>query len=219
MRSTVIEAWSFLLGDDADAWRKNADETGFRPVRVPHDWAVEYPFDESCSSGTGYLPGGVGWYRTRCSIGALGLDQAAAVRLVFHGVYKNAQVWVNGYHLGGRPSGHAEFSFELTELVGYAPDDDLVISVRVDHRDLADSRWYNGSGITRRVEIETHDAVSIAHHGSMITTLAAGPELAEVQVVQQLQNHTDGDRRVVVEHWLEPLGGASSCPEPVEASS
>lgn len=212
MRSSVIEAWSFRLGDDPDAWRRNADETGFRPVSVPHDWAVEHPFDETCSSGTGYLPGGVGWYRTHCSIDALGLRRAAAVRLVFHGVYKNAQVWVNGYHLGGRPSGHAEFWFDLTEIVGYAPDDDLVISVRVDHRDLADSRWYNGSGLTRRVEIETHGAVSIAHHGSTVTTLAAGPEAAEVQVVQQLQNHTGAPQRVVVAHRLEPLGVQDAAP-------
>ncbi|WP_152364992.1 glycoside hydrolase family 2 TIM barrel-domain containing protein [Microlunatus speluncae] len=206
MRSTLIEDWSFLLADQPDAWRMNADEAGFRPVTVPHDWAVEHPFDQTWSSGTGYLPGGVGWYRTHCSIGALGLRDAAAVRLVFHGVYKNAQVWVNGYHLGGRPSGHAEFAFELTEIVGYAPGDDLVISIRVDHRDLADSRWYNGSGLTRRVEIETHDAVSIARHGSMITTRSAGPDLAEVEVVQQLQNHTDEVRRVIVDHRLEPIG-------------
>lgn len=205
MRSTVIEAWSFLPADDPDAWKRNADESGFRPVTVPHDWAVEHPFDMACSSGTGYLPGGVGWYRTRCSIGALGLQQATAVRLIFHGVYKNAQVWVNGYHLGGRPSGHAEFSFDLTEIVGYAPDDDLVISVRVDHRDLADSRWYNGSGLTRRVEIEAHDAVSPAHHGTMITTRTASPGLAEVDVVQRLENHTDTPQRVAVVHRLEPL--------------
>jgi hypothetical protein len=142
------------------------------------------------------------------------------VRLVFHGVYKNAQVWVNGYHVGGRPSGWSEFSFELTELVGYAPDDDLVISVRVDHRDLADSRWYNGSGLTRRVELQTHDEVSIAHHGSMITTVAAGPDLAEVHIVQQLENHTDVPRRVVVGHRLEPLGDLHPTrTEPVDVPS
>ncbi|HLT60920.1 MAG TPA: glycoside hydrolase family 2 TIM barrel-domain containing protein [Microlunatus sp.] len=205
MRSTVIESWSFLPGDDPDAWRKNADESGFRPVRVPHDWAVEQPFDPSCSSGTGYLPGGVGWYRAHCSIAELGLDRAAAVRLVFHGVYKNARVWVNGYHLGRRPSGYAEFAFDLTELLGYAPDDDLVITVRVDHRDLADSRWYNGSGITRRVEIETHEEVSLAHRGSVISTVSATPELARVRLTQRLRNHTDEPRRVTVEHRLEPL--------------
>ena len=206
MRTSTVDTWMFLLADERDAWKKNADETAFGHVRVPHDWSVDQAFDQSCSSGTGYLPGGVGWYRTHCSISELGLSRAAAVRLVFHGVYKNAQVWVNGYHLGGRPSGHAEFWFDLTEIVSYAADDDLVISVRVDHRDLADSRWYNGTGINRRVEIEAHEAVSVARHGSTVTTLAAEATLAEVEVVQQLQNHTEVPHRVSVEHVLEPLG-------------
>lgn len=212
MRTTGIDSWVFLLEDSPEAWKKNADETGFRPVRVPHDWAVDHDFDKSCSSGTGYLPGGVGWYRAHCSLRDLGLDTAAAARLVFHGVYKNAQVWVNGYHLGRRPSGWATFSFDLSEIVSYAPDDDLVISVRVDHRDLADSRWYNGSGITRRVEIEAHETVSLAPHGTTVATLTADPTQARVEVVQQLQNHADVAHRVVVEHSLVPTDATAGRP-------
>lgn len=213
MRTSSIDAWVFHLGDDPDAWKKNAEEAAFRPVRIPHDWAVEQPFDQSCSSGTGYLPGGIGWYRAHCSITALGLGEANAVRLVFHGVYKRSQVWVNGYHVGGRASGHAEFSFDLTEIVGYAPDDDLVISVRVDHRDLADSRWYNGSGITRRVEIEAHGAVSLARHGCVVTTLSANQDRAEIEVVQQWENHTADVRQVTVHHVLERAEAAGFDPE------
>ncbi len=66
---------------------------------------------------------------------------------------------MNGYHVGGRPSGCAEFSFDLTEILSYANGDDLVISVRVEHTDISDSRWYNGSGITRHVELEVHEPV------------------------------------------------------------
>ena len=69
---------------------------------------------------------------------------------------------MNGYHVGGRPSGYAEFSFDLTEILSYANDDDLVVSVRVEHTDISDSRWYNGSGITRRVELEVHEQVRVA---------------------------------------------------------
>lgn len=205
MHVSTISRWMFRLDDDPDAWKKDADEQAFRPVRVPHDWAVEADFDPACSSGTGYLPGGVGWYRAHCSISGLGVPASGALRLVFHGVYKNAEVWVNGYHLGGRPNGHVEFSFDLTELIGYAPDDDLVISVRVDHRDLADSRWYNGSGLTRRVELEVHDQVSLAPHGTVVTTRAADHERAELGLVQRLENHGDAAASVLVTHLLEPL--------------
>ena len=95
------------------------------------------------------------------------------MRLRFAGVYKNAQVWVNGYHLGGRPSGYAEFSFELGEILSYAKDDDLVVAVRVEHTDISDSRWYNGSGITRHVSIDVSEPVHLAEYGTAFVTLAA----------------------------------------------
>ncbi len=127
------------------------------------------------------------------------------MRLVFHGVYKNADVWVNGYHLGGRPSGHAQFSFDLTEILSYAPDDDLVVSVRVDHTDISDSRWYNGSGITRRVEIEVHEQVRVREHGTAFTTLSADAAEATVRIVQTLVNDTASPATVRVHQELRSL--------------
>ena len=127
------------------------------------------------------------------------------MRLVFHGVYKNADVWVNGYHLGGRPSGYAQFSFDLTEILSYAPDDDLVISVRVDHTDISDSRWYNGAGITRRVEIEVHEQVRLREHGTVFTTQVADAAAATVQVVQTIANDTPSLISVRVHQRLRSL--------------
>ncbi|CAI9402024.1 glycoside hydrolase family 2 TIM barrel-domain containing protein [Aestuariimicrobium sp. T2.26MG-19.2B] len=207
MHTLPVENWLFLLGDDPAASRKNADESAFRPVRVPHDWAVELDFDPTASSGTGYLPGGIGWYRAHVSLAQLGVAGVEHLRLVFSGVYKNADVWVNGYHLGGRPNGWVEFSFDLTEIVGYAPDDDLVIAVRVDRRDLADCRWYNGTGITRRVTLEAHGAVSVAEHGSMLTTTSTDSGVAVVDLMQTVVNHSLQPQRVVVAHTLTTAEG------------
>ncbi|RYH08604.1 MAG: beta-galactosidase, partial [Alphaproteobacteria bacterium] len=170
MRTLDIRRWAFTLSDQPDAWAKGFDDSSWRTVTVPHDWSVEQEFSQSFSSGTGYLPGGIGWYRAHVSLHELGELAAKHVRLVFHGVYKNAQVWVNGYHLGGRPSGYAEFSFDITEILSYANDGDLVVTVRVEHTDISDSRWYNGSGITRRVEIEVHEQVRLAEYGTAFTT-------------------------------------------------
>ncbi|WP_456283951.1 glycoside hydrolase family 2 TIM barrel-domain containing protein [Microbacterium sp. JZ101] len=203
MRANPIIPWRFHLGDEPDAWKKGFDDTAWRAVRVPHDWSVEQEFSRDCSSGTGYLPGGVGWYRAHVPMGELA--DAPHVRLVFHGVYKNAQVWANGYHLGGRPSGYAAFSFDLTEILSYAPDDDLVLSVRVDHSDLSDSRWYNGAGITRGVEIEVHEAVRLREYGTAFTTLSADADEAVVRVVQTLVNDGPEPVSVQVRHELRSL--------------
>ena len=196
MRTFEISRWLFTLADEHDAWAKGYDDGAWRAVAVPHDWSVEQEFSPEFSSGTGYLPGGIGWYRAHMQLGELGSFDGRRVRLVFHGVYKNAQVWVNGYHLGGRPSGYVQFSFDLTELLSYAADDELVISVRVDHTDISDSRWYNGAGITRRVDLEVHEPVHLAEPGTTITTLVADDAGAAVQLARVLVN--DGATAVTV---------------------
>jgi len=201
MRSHDITRWAFLQGDDRDAWKKGFDDDAWRQVRVPHDWSIEQPFTREASSGTGYLPGGIGWYRAHVDLAPLGPLDGRHVRLAFHGAYKNADVWANGYHLGRRPSGHAAFSFDLTELLGYRADDELVISVRVDHSDLSDSRWYNGSGLTRQVELQVHEEVRLASLD--LTTLAVVDGTARVRVAASLGALREAE--VEVTHALRSL--------------
>ncbi|WP_243076240.1 glycoside hydrolase family 2 TIM barrel-domain containing protein [Microbacterium sp. SS28] len=205
MQTVPISRWAFALGDDRGATAKGFDDSSWRAVTVPHDWSVEHAFSPEHSSGTGYLPGGIGWYRAHVPLSEVGATDDQHVRLAFHGVYKNADVWVNGYHLGSRPSGYAAFSFDLTEILSYAPDDDLVVSVRVDHTDISDSRWYNGSGITRRVELEVHERVRVAEYGTTFTTLFADESKAVVRVVQTIVNDTNAPATVRVRHELRSL--------------
>ncbi|WP_055048342.1 glycoside hydrolase family 2 [Devosia sp. A16] len=210
MHQLEIRQWQFTLADEPDAWAKGYDDSGWRAVSVPHDWSIEQPFGEHYSSGTGYLPGGIGWYRAHVSLASIGDIAGKHVRLKFHGVYKNARVWVNGYHVGGRPSGYAEFSFDLTEILSYANSDDLVISVRVEHTDISDSRWYNGSGINRRVVLELHQPVRIAEYGTRFETLSADPAEATVRVTRTLVNGTATAVKVAVRHELRALSSGRS---------
>ena len=48
----LSEGWRFHLGDTADAYYMGFDDRGWRQVTVPHDWAVEHPFDPCWASGT-----------------------------------------------------------------------------------------------------------------------------------------------------------------------
>ncbi|GAA4488100.1 glycoside hydrolase family 2 TIM barrel-domain containing protein [Microbacterium panaciterrae] len=217
MSSIPIERWAFLLADEPDAWTKGFDDSAWRPVRVPHDWSVELDFSPEGASGTGYLPGGIGWYRAHVPLALLqpaadrGAEDAAwsaggpHVRLVFDGVYKNAEVWVNGYHLGGRPSGHAGFSFDVSEILSYAPDGDVVVSVRVDRTEIADARWYNGSGITRGVRLEAHDAVRVDEHGTAFATLAVDEGAATIRIDQVVVSDLAAPVAVHARHELRSL--------------
>ena len=173
----LSEGWRFHLGDAADAYYMGYDDRGWRQVTVPHDWAVEHPFDSCWASGTGYLPGGIGWYRGHFCLDAE--DAARRVRITFEGVYKRARVWINSNYLGQHAYGYTSFSFDISEFV--RPGEN-VIAVRVDHSEVADSRWYTGSGVDRPVTLTVTDPVSFREHGIFAVTEADDGEEAVIGI-------------------------------------
>jgi hypothetical protein len=67
MKTIYLQNWKFSLEKNAGSlypWTPGFDDSNWQNVIVPHDWAVSFPFSSEYSSGTGYLPGGTGWYRT-----------------------------------------------------------------------------------------------------------------------------------------------------------
>ena len=65
---TLNENWKFHYGEVPQAWYKGYDDSAWTSVTLPHDWSVHMPFEQTNSSGTGYLSGGIGWYRVRFSL-------------------------------------------------------------------------------------------------------------------------------------------------------
>jgi beta-galactosidase/beta-glucuronidase len=159
--------WKFQKGDFKKAAEPQYDDSGWRKLNLPHDWSIEGPYSPNYASGTGYLPGGIGWYRKSFQLNPSLKGKVIAIE--FDGVYNNSEVWINGHHLGKRPYGYSSFQYDLTEYVNFAPETN-VIAVRVDHSQFADSRWYTGSGIYRNVRLVITDKLHIAHWGVYITT-------------------------------------------------
>jgi beta-galactosidase len=109
------------------------------------------PFSPDSPGGasTGYVLGGTGWYRKHFALGAENAGRLASV--LFDGVYMDAEVWLNGQHLGNHPYGYTPFAFDLTSNLR-PPGETNVLAVRV--RNLGkNSRWYSGSGIYRHVRL------------------------------------------------------------------
>ena len=167
MRKTILldAGWRFHYGDAADAGYMGYDDRAWKAVTLPHDWAVSFPFDTRWSSGTGYLPGGIGWYRKHFTLAQE--DAGRRVLVTFQGVYKHARVWINSNYLGQHAYGYTSFSFDLTPFV--RPGEN-VIAVRVEHEDTADSRWYTGSGIDRHVLLTLTDPVCFRENGVFAVT-------------------------------------------------
>lgn len=207
MEKYPINDWRFYLGDNEIAWQKDFNDENWQNVTVPHDWSITQDFTKEASSGTGYLPGGIGWYRAHVAINEIGEVTDKVTQLRFDGVYKNCQVWVNGYHVGGWASGYSSFQFNLTEILSYNTNDELVIAVRVDHTDIADSRWYNGSGISRLVTIVTSNPVMVDRYGITFETVALNEQDAVVKTKTAVTNFTAKKATAVIKQTLTDEDG------------
>ncbi|WP_029272579.1 sugar-binding domain-containing protein [Flavobacterium sp. KJJ] len=157
----INDNWKFNLQDVSDAKNETFDDSKWQSVNVPHDWSVKGQLSPTLASCTGFLPGGIAWYRK--SINVSQNKAGEKVYLYFEGVYNRSEVFINGHSLGKRPNGYISFAYDATPFVKYGGEN--TISVRVDHSQSADSRWYTGSGIYRNVWLVYANPVHIAQWG------------------------------------------------------
>jgi hypothetical protein len=166
------------------------------------------PFDKEYSSGTGYLAGGIGWYRTNFLLPeAL---RGKRVFVTFDGVYKNSKVWCNSYYLGKRPFGYSTFRYDITDQVCFGDTPNL-LAVKVDHSDIADSRWFTGSGITRKVTVTIEEPVYPDFNGIFFKTPIVTAEKADIEIENSIVNKTSKDVTVTVKNQIEASGSDTLC--------
>ncbi|MFC0876220.1 sugar-binding domain-containing protein [Saccharicrinis sp. FJH2] len=114
-----------------------------KPIRK-----ISGPYDSYSEGGpeTGYTIGGTGWYRKIFRVSENDINRA--FRLKFDGVYKDAEVWINGHKMGIHNNGYTPFEYDVTEYI--RPGEDNVLAVKVSNTGK-NSRWYSGSGIYRHL--------------------------------------------------------------------
>ncbi|MBQ6010189.1 MAG: DUF4982 domain-containing protein [Kiritimatiellae bacterium] len=169
------------------------DDAAWEAVRVPHDWAISGPFDESMDGGSGKLPWkGVGWYRRTFTLEPG--DAGACVFLDFDGVMASPEVYVNGRKAGGWDYGYASFRVDATPYVKPGVN---VLAVRADTRDHR-SRWYPGAGIYRKVVMKVRNKAHFAYNGIFVTTPQVSKEAAMVRISWELEGSVPNDALVGV---------------------
>jgi hypothetical protein len=202
-RQLFDNGWRFQLGDVKQGQSPTLADKAWRQVDLPHDWSIEGPYSPKNASGTGFLPGGIAWYRK--SFGLPASTRGRKVSIRFDGVYRDSTVWINGVSLGTRPYGYSTFEYDLTPHLRF--DSPNVIAVRVDHSVIADSRWYPGSGIYRHVWLNVTAPVHIAPWGTYVTTPVAGTTEALVSIETRIMNETRASvSATVVTSILNPAG-------------
>ena len=168
-RKCFDEGWLFTLGDSASMSAIDYDDSSWRRLDLPHDWAIEGDFLPSHPSGAGggALPGGIGWYRKHFKV-----ETSDRYFIQFDGVYMNSTVYVNGRQVGFRPYGYSSFEYDITPYIIKGAEN--IIAVKVDNSDQPNSRWYSGCGIYRHVWLTTTPSSHFNHWGVHVVTEANG---------------------------------------------
>ena len=169
-RQNFDAGWLFILADSAQMSKEAYNDSFWRRLDVPHDWAIEGDFYAGNPSGAGggALPGGVGWYRKHFTLGDCETQMSQSrFFLEFDGVYMNSTVYVNGQEVGFRPYGYSSFEYDITP---YVKEGENVVAVRVDNSDQPNSRWYSGCGIYRHVWLTTTNLIHVKHWGVHVET-------------------------------------------------
>lgn len=198
------EGWKFNLGDSAAYSQPDFNDSSWRSLNLPHDWAIEGDFSKENPSGTGggALPGGIGWYRKTFTVP--GYKEGEKVYIDFDGAYMNTTVYINGHELGTRPYGYASFSYDITP---WLQEGDNVIAVKVDNSDQPNSRWYSGCGIYRHVWLRKLDAIHVAQWGTYVTTSDITPDSATVNIATTVDNTSAADAEVTLTtRVIDPQG-------------
>ena len=146
------------------------NDSGWRSLDLPHDWAVELPFvkvDNFDVQSHGYKPVGglfpatsIGWYRKHFKVARV--DSGHRFQIQFDGIYRDANIWINGFFVGNNKSGYVGAAYDVTDYINY--DKENVLVVRADATQY-EGWFYEGAGIYRHVWLNQYSNLHIQHDG------------------------------------------------------
>jgi beta-galactosidase len=179
-------------GDLFESLQDKFDESKWRPVDLPHDWAVELEFENDPGLvNHGFKPldrnypaTSIGWYRRVFEISSSDLGKRLSIE--FDGVFRDCMVVLNGHFIGRNMSGYAPFSYDVTDFLNYGAKNILV--VRVDATQ-GEGWFYEGAGIYRHVWLTKADPLHIAHGGTLVRSEVRGA-VAAVTISTEVENQS-----------------------------
>src|SRR5689334_12697573 len=125
-RINFNDNWKFYLGDDSMAREQSYNDTKWRALNLLHDWSIEVDFSEKHPTkfNQDALPAGIGWYRKSFTVPESSKEKKTWI--IFDGIYRNSEVWINGHFLGKRPNGYIGFRYDLSPYLKYGAEKNLI---------------------------------------------------------------------------------------------
>ena len=201
--------WKFHLGNEwgmaqdlakAGTGRGPADvafgDADWRAVNLPHDWAIELPFDSKADGSHGFKALGpdfptnsVGWYRRTFELPKT--DTGRRLWVEFDGVFRDCVVFVNGWCVGHHESGYSSFRYDITDVANCGGKN--ILAVKADASQF-EGWFYEGAGIYRHVWLVKTGPVAVAPDGIFVfskfkNNIPEGP--ATINIQTRLANTQD----------------------------
>jgi beta-galactosidase len=231
LRQLLDAGWRFHLGNAADPAqdfgfgvgqmfaktgalflpsKPDFDDAAWRSIDVPHDWAVELPFENrqeliefgSKPLGRAYPATSIGWYRRVFTLPAA--DAGRRVALEFDGVFRDCIVALNGHLLGRNASGYVPFRYDVTDYANFGDRNVLVVRVDATGRE---GWFYEGAGIYRHVWLVTTEPLHVGHWGTFVSSDIRGAA-ATLAIVTETENDADSDATFRLVHSVRDARGA-----------
>ncbi len=169
-------------------------DSSWRTLNLPHDWAVELPFAESKNfdvESHGFKPVGglypetsIGWYRKRFKVNTA--DSGQRFQLQFDGIFRNANIWVNGFFVGNNMSGYIGAAYDITDIINFNKEN--VIVVRVDATQY-EGWFYEGAGIYRHVWLNQYNNIHIPEGGLFVhADVANSKATVDIEITVENKN-------------------------------
>jgi len=197
------------------------DDSKWRLVNLPHDWAVELPFvRDDVQNSHGFKPLGrrypetsVGWYRRIFDIPAS--DAGRRVTVEFDGAFRDVLLFVNGCFVGRNNNGYAPFDFDITDFIEVGAKNCIV--ARVD-ASFGDGWFYEGAGIYRHVWLKKTDALHLGKWESTVRSAVSG-KLANLKLATVVINEGKESETATVSWQIIDAGGktVATADAPVQA--
>jgi beta-galactosidase len=179
------------------------DDSNWRLLDLPHDWAVEQAFDKNANLSQGYRARGFGWYRRSFKLDPA--DRGKALELQFDGIATHCTVWLNGTVVHRNWCGYTSFQIDLTPFANFGEHPNH-IAVRVD-AEAMEGWWYEGAGIYRHTWLVKQSPLHITTDGvfaNPVRTTAGGWEIpVETTLANSGAEDASGEVRAVL---LDPAG-------------
>lgn len=164
------------------------NDSDWQKITLPHDWVVDLPFDGRASSSHGYKTVGfrypetsVGWYRKRIHIPES--DKGKRISIEFEGIFRDAEVFCNGFYMGREHSGYATNTYDITEYLDYGADN--IITVRADAT-MEEGWFYEGAGIYRNVYLHKTSSTAIKPYGVRVKEYNIADDYSRCELVSEI---------------------------------